>query len=160
TGTGATVGVQQNSNDVTQYECNTGGLAQGMKLTFTLSPYSMPTVTVTSTVTSTVTFTKAGNRVYTPTSVPPSNTPTITTTPGPCVLSVMEGFESGTIGIFQSSGSPGWSAVTGNPYSGVYSGFAPDVAYVSDQQLIYNTQIAIPFNATQATLSFWQKYDF
>ncbi len=149
--------------------------------TITGSPYtatSTPTITPTRTVTNTPppsntptitntphpTYTLTYRAIYTP--VPPtptftpSNTPTRTPTPGPCVLPVVEDFESGTLGMFYSAGSPGWSAVADNPHSGVYAVHAPDVGYVSDQQLILSNPIAVPLNATQATLSFWHRYDF
>src|SRR5438093_13493448 len=81
-------------------------------------------------------------------------TPTSTPTFSACLQPITEGFESGTLGMFSSSGSPGWSAVTDNPHSGAYAAYAPDVGEVSDQQLTLNNPIAIPLNTTQATLSF------
>jgi hypothetical protein len=92
----------------------------------------------------------------------PTNTPTPTSTPtfSACLQSITEGFESGTLGMFASSGSPGWSTVTGNAHSGAYAAYAPDVGYVSDQQLTLNNPITIPLNTSQATISFWQSYDF
>src|SRR5207253_8095667 len=71
-----------------------------------------------------------------------------------------EGFESGTLGLFHSDGSPGWSAATGNPHTGVYSAYAPDVGYVSDQRLTLNTPINVRWNAIAPTLTFWHSYDF
>ncbi len=92
----------------------------------------------------------------------PTNTHTPTSTPtfGACLQPVTEGFESGTLGLFASSGSPGWNAVTGNSHSGAYAAYVPDIGSVSDQQLTLNNALIIPPNTTQATLSFWQSYDF
>jgi len=46
TGSGATVGVQRDtSSRSTQFECNTGGLSQGLQLNFALTPCASPTPT-------------------------------------------------------------------------------------------------------------------
>lgn len=137
-----------------------------------------PTATSTTTITPTRTATSTNTITNTPrpsptltglameTPVPPTSTftftrtPTPTLTPGPCVLPVAEDFESGTLGVLYSLGSPGWSAVEGNPHSGSFSAYAPDVDYVSEQQLVLAKGIPIPMNATQATLTFWHRYDF
>ena len=71
-----------------------------------------------------------------------------------------EGFESGTLGIFSSSGSPGWNAVTGDPHSGSYSAFAPDVSNVSDQRLVTTNPIFVTYYANYSVATFWHKYSF
>src|SRR5206468_3666844 len=38
--------------------------------------------------------------------------------------------------------------------------FAPDLGSTSDQKLTLNAPIAVPLNATSASLEFWQRYDF
>src|SRR5207302_1563510 len=67
--------------------------------------------------------------------------------------------ESGTLGLFNSSGAPGWSAVTTDPHAGLYSAYAPDVSNVADQRLTLSAPIAVPPNTIQATLSFWHRYN-
>src|SRR5204863_5802764 len=84
-------------------------------------------------------------------------TPTYTPTFGPCVQPIIEDFESGTLGLFSSSGSPGWSPVTTDAHSGQYSAFAPDVPNVSDQRMELIAPITVPLNATSATLTFWHR---
>jgi hypothetical protein len=150
----------------------------------TCTPTNTPTITPTPTKTNTPTPTPSITITYTPsntaTGTPPtatntptntptgtptsSNTPTptqsFTPTAGPCTQPILEGFESGTLGIFHSSGSPGWSAVTTSSHSGVYSAFVPDVASVADQQLTTNSAMAVPWDSVQATLTFWHRYDF
>ncbi len=87
-GDGATVGVQRlpASNHYTQYECNQGGLSQGLLLIFSLpcgTPTSTPTFTPTSTpcplcATSTPTAAPEGTSTTTP-----NNTPTLNPNPNP-----------------------------------------------------------------------------
>src|SRR5262249_33404110 len=112
------------------------------------------TPTLTRTITQTPTFTPTPTRTFTRTPTI-TLTPTFTPTPGPCVLPITEGFEDGTLGLFNSSGAPGWSAVTTDRHTGLYSAFAPDISGASDQRLTLSAPIAVPLNATQATLSFW-----
>ncbi|MFL5732675.1 MAG: S-layer homology domain-containing protein [Chloroflexia bacterium] len=75
-GISATVGVErdQSPTGFTQYECNTGGVTEGLQLVFTLPPCGTATVTPTSTSTSTATPTASS------TSTPSS---TATETPSP-----------------------------------------------------------------------------
>jgi hypothetical protein len=129
--------------------------------TFTRTPTETPTITLTPTgtpPTRTPTFTP------TTTFAPPTPSATLTSTatpsPGPCVIPIIEGFESGTLGLFASSGNPGWSAVTTLSHSGAYSAFAPDVPFVSDQRLTISNAIAVPLNVMAASLIFWQQYEF
>ncbi|MFL5734617.1 MAG: hypothetical protein ACJ78Q_15645, partial [Chloroflexia bacterium] len=125
--------------------------------TFTATPTATPTGTrPTATDTSTPTVTHTPSVTQTPTD---SATPTSTPTTGPCVQPIIEGFESGTLGIFASTGSPGWSADTGSSHTGAYAAFAPNNGFVSDQRLTIGDHMDVPLNATQATLSFYQLYD-
>src|SRR5439155_2864981 len=52
-----------------------------------------------------------------------------------------------------------WSAVLSDQHTGLYSAYAPDVASVSDQRLTLNGPIAVPLNATQASLTFWHRFN-
>src|SRR5205823_6319417 len=129
------------------FECNQGNsLASGMLLTFrqppciaatptstttgtqpTNTPTHTPTVSRTPTLTPTVTLTPTITLTPTPTiTLSPTFTvtPTFTPTFGPCVLPIIEDFESGTLGLFNSAGSPGWSGVTTDQHTGLYSAFA------------------------------------
>jgi len=90
-GTSATVGVQDATGTAfTQYECNTGGLTPGMRLTFTQGSCGTPgtnTPTPTqgaNTNTPTRTITPGGGNTNTPTNTPgaSTNTATRTNTPG------------------------------------------------------------------------------
>ncbi len=134
--------------------------------TCTLSPTNTPTHTPTITLTPTgtpptPTSTSTITRIPTATAThTPEPTRTHTPTPGACIPPVTEGFESGTLGLFHSDGSPGWSANAGSPHTGVYSAHALDVGYPSDQRMTLNARITLPWNATQATLAFWHRYDF
>ncbi len=77
-----------------------------------------------------------------------------------------EDFESSTLGAFHSvvptcvPGGCGWSAVTTDAHTGLYSAFAPDVANVADQQLTLNTAVAVPVDALAAHLTFYHRYAF
>jgi hypothetical protein len=51
----------------------------------------------------------------------PLSQPTPTPFPGGCPPLLYEGFESGTLGAFTSSGTNGWSTYTYNPWSGQFS---------------------------------------
>src|SRR3954470_6268137 len=73
----------------------------------TCTPSNTPTVTATPTG-PTVTPTRTGS----PTS---TRTSTAIPTPGPCVQPIDENFESGTLGIFSTSGSPGWHGAPRGP---------------------------------------------
>ena len=120
-----------------------------------LDSQTVPTsMCIQPTATSTVT------RTTTPPTTTNTPTPTFTPTLGPCVQTIQEGFESDTLGIFASGGSPGWGAVTSDAHVGMHSAFARDVGYVSDQQLTLGNPIFVPANASQATLSFWHRYEF
>jgi photosystem II stability/assembly factor-like uncharacterized protein len=93
----------------------------------------------------------------------PTNTPQPTGTPTPfcdATQPLSEGFESGTLGQFSNTGSPGWTAVTSAANSGSFSAFAPDNAGITDQRLTTNTGISIPAGATAASLKFWHRYAF
>ncbi|MFL5734382.1 MAG: dockerin type I domain-containing protein [Chloroflexia bacterium] len=127
--------------------------------TSTNTPTGTPTNTPSNTHTHTVTPTGTRPTATSTSTWTPSNTPTYTPTPGPCVQPLVEGFESGTLGTFSSSGSPGWSAVTTDSHTGLYSAFAPDTGLVTDQWLTISAPIVVPLNATQATLSFYHFYD-
>jgi hypothetical protein len=94
TGTSATVGVERNNGDsnYTQFECNTGGLTNGLMLTFTQPPCSTSTPAPTNTSTPTHTPVPTNTQTATNTPVPtntaaatntPLNTPTSTSTPVP-----------------------------------------------------------------------------
>lgn len=174
-GSSATVGVL-GGQYFAYFECNqANSLASGMLLTFgqppcisatptstitgtqpTRTPTHTPTISRTPTLTPTITLTRTRTISPSPTF---TTTPTFTPTFGPCVLPIIEDFESGTLGLFNSAGSPGWSAVTTDQHSGLYSAFAPDVPTVSDQRLTLSDSIAVPLNATQATLSFWHHFN-
>lgn len=145
--------------------------------TATYTPTDSSTYTSTPTSTSSFTNTPVGTTTHapsctfspTPTGTLPTYTPTVTPTrtgtpppwtPGACSPPVQEGFESGTLGVFSSSGSPGWSAVSTSSYSGAYSAFAFDTDNVSDQRLVTTNPIFISYFAAGAQVSFWHKYDF
>jgi hypothetical protein len=98
TGTSATVGVQNGIGPQnTQFECNTGGLASGMVLTFRTPPCGTATPTITGT--------------------PPTNTPTRTSTPTPCGASA--GWSAGAnvneTAMVRAAGV--WLATTGKLYA-------------------------------------------
>lgn len=138
-----------------------------------------PTYTATSTITPTGTQATA-TRTFTPSSTrtsvpsPPwtgtsTGTPTKTATATFCAPQqpLIEGFESGTLGLFgsQTIATPttipaGWRAVTTTAYLGAYSAFAPDLGTLSDQRLTSISSVAIPANATGAALSFRHRYEF
>ncbi len=134
-----------------------------------------PTPTITNTSIRTNTGTNTPSYTYTPTGTRPTGTPTntstfthtptftptatFTPTFGPCVLPITEDFENGTLGIFVSTGTPGWTASVTDQHTGLYAAYAPDIANVADQQLTLSGPIAVPLNATAATLSFWQRYN-
>src|SRR6266513_6171216 len=83
TGSSATVGVQRDlGSRSTQFECNTGGLVDGLQLNFTYPPCGSPTPTPTAspTPTATATFTPTATATSTPTSTATA-TPTATRTP-------------------------------------------------------------------------------
>ena len=56
-GLNATVGVQRDGTTFTQFECNTGGLSAGQKLTFAYVQGNCPSPTPTNTATATATAT-------------------------------------------------------------------------------------------------------
>lgn len=67
-GSSATVGVQlDNGTRFTEYECSTGGLSEGMQLTFTGAPCVWQTMTPTRTATQTFTPTRTATYTRTPT---------------------------------------------------------------------------------------------
>src|SRR5437762_3473192 len=84
------------------------------------------------------------------------------------VPAVQEGFELGSLVFTQFTqaiptcvpGGCGWQVVTTDHHTGTYSVHAPDVNNVSDQQILLNSPAAIPPDATSASLTFWQRYDF
>src|SRR6266480_4448300 len=85
TGSSATVGVQRDlGSRSTQFECNTGGLIDGLQLNFTYSAPACgsptPTPTASPTPTATATFTPTATATSTPTSTATA-TPTATRTP-------------------------------------------------------------------------------
>lgn len=83
---------------------------------------------------------------------------------------IQEGFEGFSLATTQfSSYVPtcdttgcGWSVQGNYHHSGEHSVWAPNVAAVSDQQLVLNPggAITIPADASKATLSFWHAYSF
>jgi hypothetical protein len=103
-GTEATVGVQIGGTMVCQYECNTGGLSQGLRLTYPRPPCvtNSPTPTATRTSIATPTRTPTATTTRTPTPTPtraltatgtpptPSVTTTITPTPTQCSMSFID----------------------------------------------------------------------
>ncbi len=77
-----------------------------------------------------------------------------------------EDFEGGAVGnsVFTDSvvlgaptptGTAGWAVESAVPHSGAYSAYAPAVDGVADQRLRSLYPVAIPTNATAATLTFW-----
>ena len=76
TGSSATVGSQRDTGShFTQFECNTGGLVDGLQLNFTLTggcatPTATPTATATATATATFTPTATATATATPTASP------------------------------------------------------------------------------------------
>src|SRR5262249_9544262 len=86
TGSAATVGAQRDTGShFTQFECNTGGVADGLQLNFVLGPCPAPTPTATATATgtatatATATFTPTASATFTP--LPTATfTPTATAT--------------------------------------------------------------------------------
>jgi hypothetical protein len=165
-GSGATVAVQRDTGTrYTQYECNTGGIVQGLQLTFAMAP-CIPTATPTGIIltnTPTPTRTITLTRTSTPTSTPTSTstlTPTPTSTPCGYTVLIAEGFESGTLGAFVSSGAPGWTPDTTTKHIGNYAAFALDADGITDQRLTTLNAAAIPAGVTQAMLTFWHFFDF
>ena len=85
-GTSASVGVAgSNIGRYTQFECNTGGLSNGLRLLGRLTATCItPTVTPTITLTRTPTISPTPSNTFTVTSTPtPTNTPTSTSTATP-----------------------------------------------------------------------------
>src|SRR5262245_6902167 len=82
------------------------------------------------------------------------------------VTPVNEGFESGDLGIFiptsspTPAGFPSWSAVNTAAQSGTFSAFAPDTNTITDLQLTLDSDVTIPADATNATLTFWHRFEF
>ena len=96
--------------------------------------------------------------------VTPTRTPTRTLTPAPVakcgtVPLLTEGFESGSLGAFSTTGTPGLSIAT-TAHSGRYAAFAPDTAGVADQRLRQRNALTLPAGALQITLTFWQQFQF
>ncbi|MFL5735485.1 MAG: S-layer homology domain-containing protein [Chloroflexia bacterium] len=116
---------------------------------------STPTITPTRTGTPPTATSTVCCRSHTPT---PRDTPTSTPTDGPCVQPVREDFESGSLGIFRSSGVPAWTVVQ-DSHSGIYAAYAPDLDSVTDLGLTLSDPIPLPLNATAATLTFYHRYD-
>ena len=58
------------------------------------------------------------------------------------------------------SGCGQWGRAIGTAHTGSGSAYFPDVAKVSDSTLTQTAAIAIPVNATAATLTFWHRFDF
>jgi hypothetical protein len=83
-GNNATVGAQKDMGSrFTQFECNTGGLSNGLQLTFALPPCGSPTATFTGTP-ATSTPTRTISPTFTITNTPGNtNTPTPAVTCGP-----------------------------------------------------------------------------
>jgi hypothetical protein len=127
-----------------------------------------------------VTYSGSGGAcaTVTATSTPPTptatrsatTTNTTTATPTTCTIVTVldEGFESGTLGAFNSTAiitspvtpvpTPGWASVASNPHSGTNSAFAPDPDRVTDSRLTLNNSIVIPPGVTTATLTFWHRF--
>jgi N-acetylneuraminic acid mutarotase len=90
-----------------------------------------------------------------------TRTSTQTATSTPCAV-LNEGFESGTLGQFNSvvaqcvPGGCGWTSTTSNPHSGTRSAFEADRANVSDVYLQL-TSAVVPASGGQ--LIFWHSYD-
>lgn len=83
------------------------------------------------------------------------------------VTPLEEGFEggSGTLNYFVPTSSPtpgaaSWSAVNTAAHSGTFSAFAPGTPSVTDLQLTLDSDITIPADATNATLTFWHRFNF
>jgi hypothetical protein len=111
----ATVGVQRDLGSAyTQYECNSGGVTQGMMLIFTQPPCGTPTPTITGTPptatatatttnTPTSTFTRTATATRTSTSAP-TGTPTNTATGTPNTNTAFAHFgPSGPITVTQDT---------------------------------------------------------
>ncbi len=118
----------------------------------TATPSNTPLNTFTATVTRTATI---------------SATPTSTPTQLGCGQSepLVEGFESGTLGVFTETtviGSSHWSAQQGASNSGQWAAYAidPDEGTPSEQELILRNAVAVPAGATQAYIHFSQRYSF
>jgi hypothetical protein len=81
TGASATVGTQRDTGSAyAQFECNTGGLGQGLQLNYVYTTCETPTPTPTATFTPTPTATATPTATFTPT---PTATATATFTPTP-----------------------------------------------------------------------------
>jgi hypothetical protein len=80
------------------------------------------------------------------------------------VIPLSEGFESGLRTFINGEGgcTPTclWNVVTSHANTGTYAVYADDPPQASQQTLQPVTAVAIPANATSATLSFWHLYDF
>jgi subtilisin-like proprotein convertase family protein len=133
---------------------NLAGLAVD-DVTVTACQPAGPTFTPTATPT---------NTPVPPTATPtatPTSTPTATSTPATCIpVNFSEGFESGTLNTFASSGTPGWAASTTAANSGTYAAFASDPAAVNDQRLSLINPLPIPAAATAASLTFYHRFAF
>ncbi len=99
-----------------------------------------------------------------PTATPDTHQPGVPATTG-TVVPLVEGFEGG-FGEFTSF-SIGcatthclWGPVTTDYHTGTHSVFATDVAEVGDDDLVLIPALAIPANATSASLTFWHRYGF
>lgn len=80
------------------------------------------------------------------------------------MVPLSEGFETGLRTFTNAGGGCApeclWSVVTSHANTGMYAVFADDPPQASEQILEPATALAIPPNATSATLSFWHLYDF
>ncbi len=79
-GSGATIGVQRDSTNASQYSCNTASITVGQQLNFTPTVCTTPSPTSTATVTNTVTSTRTATATSTP------GGPTATATATACPL--------------------------------------------------------------------------
>jgi hypothetical protein len=80
------------------------------------------------------------------------------------VIPLSEGFETGLRTFINAGGGCApvclWGVVTSHANTGIYAVYADDPPQATEQILQPVTSVAIPSNATSATLSFWHLYDF
>jgi hypothetical protein len=101
----------------------------------------------------------------------PSSTATSTATarasatPLPCGTNsiLFEGFESGTLGVFTTTGSTGpemWRATTADARTGLWSAHVPNNGSIADQRMQMTNGLAIPTAVAGARLQFYHKFSF
>ena len=101
----------------------------------------------------------------------PSATPTSTFTPRPSATPLpcgtnqllFEGFETGTLGVFTTTGSTGpemWRAEMGDSYAGAWMAHVPDNEAIADQRMQMTNNLSIPSGPASARLQFYHKFKF